>query len=101
MLSEQAGILSPTERIVVLLSVPMVSLETDNLAKARNDYTNYQAQIIVEKARAIRSKNLVVKLLKCQDEQDRLAGKKRKATSNGNSATKSNISCKLLCRKRK
>ena len=27
-LSEQAGILSPTERIVVLLSVPMVSLET-------------------------------------------------------------------------
>ena len=76
----------------------MVSLE--NLLKARNDYTNYQAQIIVEKARTIRSKNLVVKSLKCQEEQDRLAGKKRKATSNGNSATKSKISSKTTLSKK-
>ena len=74
--------------------------DIDNLAKARNDYTNYQAQIIVEKARAIRSKNLVVKSLKCQEEQDRLAGKKRKATSNGNSTTKSKISSKTTLSKK-
>lgn len=71
-----------------------------NLAKARNDYKNYQAQIIVEKAQAIRSKNLVVKSLKCQEEQDRLAGKKRKASSNGNSALKSKISSKTTSSKK-
>ena len=36
-----------------------------NLAKVRNDYKNYQNQFIAEKTRAIRSKSLVVKSLKC------------------------------------
>ena len=40
-----------------------------NLAKARNDYKNYQIRItrifIAQKTRAIRSKSLVVKSLKC------------------------------------
>ena len=70
-----------------------------NLAKARNEYKVYQAQIIVEKARNIRSKNLVVKSLKFQEEQDRLAGKKRNATSDRHSAPKSKISCKTTSKK--
>ena len=65
-----------------------------NLAKARNEYKVYQAQVLVDKARAIRSKNLVVKSLKVQEAQDRLASKKRKSTSYGHSASNSKVSCK-------
>ena len=65
-----------------------------NLVKARKEYKVYQAQVLVDKARAIRSKNLVVKSLKVQEVQDRLASKKRKSTTDGHSATNCKVSCK-------
>ena len=91
--SEQARILSQIERIVVLLNVATVSLETKVIL---HDYKVYQAQVVADRARAIRSKNLVVKLLKAHEAQDRLAYKKRKATSDGNVASKSEISWKTV-----
>ena len=68
--------------------------DLSNLAKARNEYEIYQAQVAADKARAIRSKNLVVKSLKVQEAQDRLAGKKRKSTSDGHLASKNKVICK-------
>ena len=54
-----------------------------NLVKACNEYKVSKAQVLVDKACAIRSKNLVVKSLKVQEAQDRLASKKRNLPPTG------------------
>ena len=91
--SGQARILSQIERIAVLLNVATVSLET---LLIRHEYKVYQAQVVADRARATKSKNLEVKSLKAHEAQDRLAYKKRKATSDGNVASKSKISWKTV-----